>query len=110
MLDEKYYYSAPSERIFKNIKKCAIEIWKTYDNEYGYVDEKVNRIKDLKNVEGRMGTVSNALFMVNMFDFNNKAKLFKKLSTEGKKWLAPILNDESIDILRILIKTGNLEN
>lgn len=44
------YYKAPSQEVFEDIKKNAIKIWKTYDNEFGYVDEKVNRIKDIQNV------------------------------------------------------------
>lgn len=63
------YYSPPPDEIFEDIKENAIKIWQTYDNEFGYVDEKVNRIKDLKN------TSDNAWFMVAMFDYRNQAKL-----------------------------------
>ena len=46
------YYKAPSNKIFAEIKKEAIKIWKTYDNTYGYANSKIDRIKDLKNISG----------------------------------------------------------
>jgi len=46
----KLYYTAPTNEIFEEVKAKAIEIWQTYDNTYGYADEKVNKIKDLENV------------------------------------------------------------
>jgi hypothetical protein len=70
------YYTAPPQKIFEDIKKCAIEIWKTYDNNYGYVDEKVGRIKDLKNIS------DNAWTIVAMFDSTNQAKLLMVVKKE----------------------------
>lgn len=68
------YYAPPTDKQFEELKAKAIEIWQTYDNTYGYVDEKVGRIRDLKNVNG------NFMLMVSMFDIFNQAKLAKKLS------------------------------
>ena len=41
----KLYYTSPTNEQFNELKAKAIEIWQTYDNAHGYVDEKVNRIK-----------------------------------------------------------------
>ena len=83
----KFYYTIPTNGQFNELKKKAIEIWQTYDNAYGYVDEKVDRIKDLKNLEG------NFMYMVAMFDINNQTILAGKLSKETRK----AVNDRMID-------------
>ena len=70
----KLYYTPPSDEIFEEVKEKAIEIWKGYDNTYGYQDEKVNRIKDLQNVE------DNVMYIVAMFDLGNQTKLANALS------------------------------
>lgn len=79
------YTDAPSDAIFNEIKEAAIEIWMTYDNTYGYVDEKVNYIDKIKNVKDNWGTI------VGMFDYSNQQKLLSKLSPEAKakvkEWL-----------------------
>lgn len=79
------YDDAPSDEIFNEIKKAAIEIWQTYDNTYGYVDEKMEIINRLENFKDNWGT------MVGMFDHPNQMKLLAKLSPEAKtkvgEWL-----------------------
>ena len=75
------YYTAPSDEIFNDIKENAIKIWDTYDNTYGYRDEKVDRIKDLKNVS------DNAWMMVAMFDYHNQAKLIAMVKPETAKMI-----------------------
>jgi len=72
------YYVAPPQKVFDEIKKVATEIWNTYDNQFGYVDEKMDRIKDLENIQ------DNAWFMVAMFDSVNQAKLLSKVSQDTK--------------------------
>ena len=81
------YYKAPADKIFNDIKKNAIKIWQTYDNEFGYVDEKVNQIKDLKNIS------DNAWFIVAMFDGHNQSKLLDLVKPETKKILVEIINN-----------------
>ena len=73
------YYTAPTNKAFNEVKEKAIEIWKTYDNKFGYVDEKVNRIKDIKNVE------DNVMFIIALFDSNNIKLLALSLSKETRK-------------------------
>jgi len=70
------YYIAPPQKVFDEIKQASIEIWNTYDNQFGYVDEKMSRIKDLENIQ------DNAWYMVAMFDSPNQAKLLSKVSPE----------------------------
>jgi len=76
---ERLYYIPPTDKQFNELKEKAIEIWNTYDNEFGYVDEKVNRIKDIKNIK------DNFMHMVAMFDLNNQSKLAEKLSKETRR-------------------------
>lgn len=75
---EKLYYTAPSDEMFQEIKDASIKVWQTMDNTYGYVDEKVDSIKNLQNVR------DNYMYMVAMFDINNQMKLFSLLSEETK--------------------------
>jgi len=76
------YYTAPSDKLFNEIKEAAMELWKEVDTDndkYGYATEKINRIKDIANVS------DNFMFIVAMFDVGNQAKLANKLSEETKK-------------------------
>ncbi len=67
----------PSQEIFEEIKKVAIEIWNTYDNKYGYVTEKLDRINSINNYE------DNVVACYRMFDFNNQRLMKSKLSKES---------------------------
>ena len=69
MIPETEYYVAPSKEVFSDIKRAAIDIWKTYDDTHGYQSEKVNRIKDLQNLN------DNYAYIVGMFDSHNQRKL-----------------------------------
>lgn len=78
-MDQKLYYTAPPQEIFDEVKTACMAIWNGYDNEFGYVDEKINAIKEIENVG------DNFMYMVAMFDVFNQSKLFKLLSPEVKK-------------------------
>lgn len=39
----------PTNEVFEDIKQAAIAVWQTYDNSYGYVDEKLERIEQINN-------------------------------------------------------------
>ena len=80
-MGEITYYTPPNDNIFEEIKTASIALWKTYDNEYGYVDEKVGRIKDIKNIE------DNAMHIVAMFDYLNIANLKLTLSKESRGFI-----------------------
>lgn len=73
------YYTAPPQEAFDELKRKAIEIWRIYDNTYGYVDEKVNRIKDMQNIS------DNFMVMVAMFDTINQSKLAFSLTEKTRK-------------------------
>lgn len=79
------YYDAPSDEIFNEIKEKAIEIWRTYDDTYGYATEKISYVESITNIKDNWGTI------VGMFDWQNQMKLLEKLSPEAqakvKEWL-----------------------
>ena len=81
------YYKAPAQEVFDDIKSNAIKIWQTYDNQFGYVDEKVNRIKDITNVS------DNAWYIVAMFDGDNIAKLVGMVKPATRKILTQLLRE-----------------
>lgn len=72
------YYTPPTQEIFDEVKKRAIEIWQTYDDTYGYASEKIAKIKEIENVS------DNLMFIVAMFDPINQAKLAEKLSNDAR--------------------------
>lgn len=74
-------HEAPSDEIFQEMKEAATQIWMTYDNEFGYVDEKLNRINSLENIQ------DNAMIMYRMFDFINQAKMRATLSNEAWEYI-----------------------
>jgi hypothetical protein len=75
-------HSTPSEAIFNEIKEAAKQIWQNnYSNDYGYVDEKVNRINSLTNVE------DNVMVCYRMFDMHNQFKLRRELSEEALDYI-----------------------
>lgn len=69
------YYVAPSQEVFDDIKANAEKIWRTYDDAFGYVTEKLERI----NVEN---VGDNAWYIVAMFDGENQAKLLNMVKPE----------------------------
>ena len=71
----------PSEAIFNEIKEVAIKIWSTYDNQYGYVNEKVNRINSIRNYE------DNVMVCYRMFDGSNQSKMRNVLSDEALEYI-----------------------
>lgn len=70
-----YYYTAPSLKIFNEVKEAALEIWNSYEDPYR--TEKVSRVQDIKNVS------DNLMYIVAMFDLSNQRKLSYKLSGEA---------------------------
>ena len=72
------YYQAPEQEVFEDIKAKAIELWQTYDDTYGYATGKINRIKDIENVQ------DNAWYIIAMFDIQNQAKLLSMVNEKTK--------------------------
>lgn len=75
-ITQEEYYKPPSQEVFDDIKQASIKVWETKDKRYGYVDEKVGRIKDIQNVG------DNYAYMVAMFDSLNKVMLMDFIKTE----------------------------
>lgn len=80
-ITDKEWYKAPSNKVFNDLKENAIKIWQTYDNTYGYVDEKVGRIKDLENIR------DNWTILITMFDSHNQKRLFNQVTLEASRRL-----------------------
>lgn len=68
-ITQEEYYKPPSQEIFDDIKQACIKVWESKDNTYGYVDEKVSRIKNIQNVGDNYG------YMIAMFDSFNKLRV-----------------------------------
>jgi len=75
--DLKPWEKTPSQEIFEDMKKAAIDIWLTYDNEFGYVDEKLGTVNSLTNIK------DNAMVFYRMFDHNNQSKMRAKLDIDS---------------------------
>lgn len=80
------YYIAPPQKVFDEIKENSMKIWQTYDNTYGYVDEKIKRIKDVTNFK------DNAWYIVGMFDSLNRLKLLNLVSKETAEMIMDAVN------------------
>jgi len=80
-MSQDNYYIPMTDEAFEDIKQNAIRLWETYDNEFGYVDDKVARIKDIENIG------DNAMYIIAMFDNFNIIKLFRMLKTETQRQL-----------------------
>ena len=92
----KLYYTPPSNECFDELKTKAIEIWKEYNDTYGYASGKINRIKDIQNIE------DNFMYMVAMFDFDNQLKLAHRLSQETCKAIRERMLDGGNEISYIM--------
>jgi len=66
----------PSIEIFNEMRVAATQIWNTYDNQFGYVTEKLDYINSIKNIE------DNAMVFYRMFDWENQTT-FKTLVSES---------------------------
>jgi hypothetical protein len=78
----KLYYTAPSDEIFEEVKKASMDLWtERYPEETSpfYAKEKVERIKDWKNIG------DNLMSLVAMFDDYNQRNLSDKLSPLAKQ-------------------------
>lgn len=76
------YYQAPTQEIFDEAKAKAIEIWLTYDDQFGYASKKIERLNELENDSDSF------MYMVAMFDPVNQRKLASILSDEAKNQVA----------------------
>ena len=74
------YYQAPSDEAFEDMKKACTQVWGKYkDSPGGYMQGKVDRIKDIQNVK------DNFMFMLAMFDQENQREAVRILSEDTKR-------------------------
>ncbi|MGR3177805.1 MAG: hypothetical protein ACUZ8E_07085 [Candidatus Anammoxibacter sp.] len=74
-------HEAPTEEIFNEMKQAATEIWQAFDNEFGYVDEKMEIVNRFTNIQ------DNAMVFCRMFDSVNQGKMMAKLSSEAIEYI-----------------------
>jgi hypothetical protein len=72
----------PSQEIFNEMKSIATDIWNTYDNQYGYVTEKLDRINSFDNIQ------DNAMVFYRMFDYINQGKFKASASPEVLEYIS----------------------
>jgi hypothetical protein len=60
-METKIYYKPPKQECFDDLKSACIRYFKTFDNDFGYADEKIKTLESLENVGG------NFMTMVKMF-------------------------------------------
>jgi hypothetical protein len=71
----------PSEEIFNEMINIASLIWLQYDNEFGYVTEKLERINSLTNYE------DNVMVAYRMFDHVNQSKFIALASNDVLEYI-----------------------
>ena len=74
-MEEDFYYTAPNDECFDEVKEKALEIWRSYL----YPSEKVEKVEKLENIG------DNFMFIISMFDDPNQKKLSSMLSDKAKK-------------------------
>ena len=73
--------NTPSQEIFNEMKSIATQIWSTYDNQYGYVTEKLSYINSINNIQ------DNAMVFYRMFDNNNQETFRANASNEVLEYI-----------------------
>jgi uncharacterized iron-regulated protein len=71
----------PSEEIFNEMINIATIIWKQYDDEFGYVTEKLNIINNLENYE------DNVMVAYRMFDHINQSEFRARASKDVLEYI-----------------------
>lgn len=71
----------PSEEIFNEMINIASLIWLQYDNEFGYVTEKLERINSITNYQ------DNVMIAYRMFDHVNQSKFIALASNDVLEYI-----------------------
>ena len=71
----------PTQEIFDDMKSAATTVWNAYDNQYGYVTEKLNYINSLSNIE------DNAMVFFRMFDWVNQATMMNIVNKDSLNYI-----------------------
>ena len=108
MMDKsvELFYKPPKDECFEELKTICIRFWRTFD-EVEFVEEKINRIKDLKN-EG-----CNFVMMVQMIHPVAREVVSKALSLETRNAISMRLygweKENSLDPFNIWNIDNNIE-
>lgn len=108
MMDKsvELFYKPPKDECFEELKTICIRFWRTFD-EVEFVEEKINRIKDLKN-EG-----CNFVMMVQMIHPVAREIISKALSLETRNAISMRLygweKENSLDPFNIWNIDNNIE-
>ena len=51
-METMIYYKPPKQEYFDDLKSACIRYFKTFDNDFGYADEKIKTLESLENVGG----------------------------------------------------------
>ena len=73
-MTNELYYVPPTQKAFDEIKQKAIDIWKTYDDTFGYASEKIARVNRIENIENNYSVI------LAMFDSSNQFKHWMELT------------------------------
>jgi hypothetical protein len=76
LYNNDYYYTSPSQQCFDDLKKHAINLWKSKNASRHYIEEKLSMIDDINNEKG------NFMFIFAMFDCKNQAIIRKNINKE----------------------------
>ena len=71
----------PSEEIFNEMINIASLIWLQYDNEFGYVTEKLNIVNGIQNY------ADNVMAVYRMFDHINQSKFVALASKDVLEYI-----------------------
>ncbi len=71
----------PSQEIFNEMINIASLIWLQYDNEFGYVTEKLERINSITNYQ------DNVMAVYRMFDHVNQSKFIALASNDVLEYI-----------------------
>ena len=77
MTTVELFYTPPKDECFEELKSLCIRFWRTFD-EVEYVDEKIDRIKNLKNES------CNFVMMIQMIHAVSREFIAKALSLETR--------------------------
>ena len=82
----------PTDEIFNDIKKKSIKIWETYDNQFWYVDEKLERIWNIDNIG------DNRWAIIGMFDPYNQYLLMDELDRDSNIFIIKMMIEVNSEI------------
>jgi hypothetical protein len=92
-MTKKLYYTAPPVEQFEELRTAAISLWNEInDDGFSYATMKINRIKDIKNIE------DNFMYIVAMFDINDQIELASRVSEPTRRSVRERMVDRGVPV------------